>query len=133
MGLLGSKFGGKKSYGSLSTNKGTYEGELVNNKPHGKGVFRFNDGGMYKGDFVRGEFTGKGVMTYTFPTRGYRYEGDFVHGQRHGKGVYTFPSGKRYQGEFVDNDIHGYGTMYDEDGSVAQKGRWHHYTFVGNN
>ena len=106
---------------------------MVNGKPHGKGVFCFHDGGRYEGDFVRGGFSGKGIMTYTFPTAGYRYEGDFVNGKRHGKGVYTFPSGKRYEGEFVDNDIHGYGTMYAEDGSVEQKGRWNHYRFVGNN
>lgn len=130
MGFFDSIFRSAKSYGSLETSEGTYEGDLVNDKPHGKGVFSFNDGGRYEGDFVKGAFSGKGVMTYTFPTDGYRYEGEFANGKRQGKGVYIFPSGKRYEGDFADNDIHGSGTMYAEDGSVAQQGRWHHHNFV---
>jgi hypothetical protein len=118
--------------GSITTIEGLYEGELINSKPNGKGVFKFNDGGRYEGDFVDGKFTGKGVMLYTFPSSGYRYEGDFVDGNRHGKGVYTFPSGKKYIGDFVDNDIHGFGEMFDENGKLIEKGRWNHFKYVGN-
>ncbi len=121
-----------KSYGTLGTTEGTYEGDLVNGKPHGKGVLSFNDGGRYEGSFVKGMITGKGIMIYTVPSSGYRYEGDFVNGNRHGRGVYAFPSGNRYEGEFAVNEIHGYGTMYSPDGSVSQKGRWAHYRFIGN-
>ena len=48
MGLFDSIFRSTKSYGNLSTTEGTYEGDLVNDKPHGKGVFSFNDGGRYE-------------------------------------------------------------------------------------
>ncbi len=125
-------FAGKKEYGVLTTSNGSYEGEIVKGKPHGKGSFSFHDGSSYKGDFVKGAFTGKGIMIYTVPTSGYKYEGDFVAGNRHGKGTYTFPSGNCYVGDFVDNDIHGYGTMHGPDGAILQKGRWVHYRFVGN-
>ncbi len=131
MGLFKGLFTRQKIYGTLTTTTGAYEGDLVDGKPHGRGVFLFNDGGRYEGDFVKGIFAGKGVMDYTVPTPGYRYEGDFVNGNRHGKGAYTFPSGNRYEGDFFNNEIHGYGTLYGPDGSVIQKGQWSRYQFVG--
>lgn len=131
MGLFRSLFSKQKTYGTITTTNGMYEGELVNGRPHGRGVFLFNDGGRYEGDFVKGIISGKGAMDYTIPSSGYHYEGDFVNGNRHGKGVYTFPSGNRYEGDFFNNEIHGNGVLYGPDGSVIQKGRWLHYQFAG--
>ena len=37
-----------------------YQGNVVQNKPHGKGVLTCPDGRIYTGDFVRGEFEGQG-------------------------------------------------------------------------
>lgn len=133
MGLFDWLFGKQEPiYGTITTTNGQYEGYLVNGKPHGQGVFLFNDGGRYEGQFVKGKMQGRGVMDYTVPSTGYRYEGEFVNGNRHGQGVYTFPSGNYYVGEFTNNEIHGKGILYDEDGKPIQIGRWEHYRYIGN-
>lgn len=46
------------------TNNAAYEGEIVNKKPNGKGIFIFESGETYFGDFVEGSFHGSG--TYIF-------------------------------------------------------------------
>lgn len=58
-----------------------YEGDFVNEKRHGKGIYCFSGGGHYEGDFVDGKFNGKGVMVY----KDRRYEGDFADGKFRGK------------------------------------------------
>ena len=54
----------KKRY--LSFPYGDYEGEyLVYDKPHGKGTFKYFDGGMYKGEWKDGSYHGKGKIIFT--------------------------------------------------------------------
>lgn len=42
----------------------SYEGDLQNNEPHGRGVMRMPDGSVYEGEFVHGQFHGKGVLRF---------------------------------------------------------------------
>jgi len=41
-----------------------YEGEMLDHKPHGKGVMTFPDGAQYDGEWQDGKMHGQGVMTY---------------------------------------------------------------------
>ena len=41
-----------------------YEGNWVNGKKHGHGVFTMGDGSSYEGSFVDGEMTGDGVRRW---------------------------------------------------------------------
>jgi len=44
---------------------GDYEGEyLVYGKPHGKGIFKYFDGGIYKGEWKDGKYHGKGKIIF---------------------------------------------------------------------
>ncbi|OPZ58557.1 MAG: MORN repeat protein [Candidatus Aminicenantes bacterium ADurb.Bin508] len=104
--------GGKASKQALVFSDGSkYEGEVVNGKPHGRGIQTKPDGGRYVGDWVDGKKHGKGVMTWP---EGARYEGDFVDGNFHGKGTYTWPEGY-YKGDWVEGHMTGKG-IYDYEG-----------------
>ena len=49
----------------LSFPYGDYEGEyLVYDKPHGKGTFKYFDGGIYKGEWKDGKYHGKGKIIF---------------------------------------------------------------------
>jgi len=63
-----------------------YEGELVQNIKHGKGMWRSSRGAYYSGSWENGKTHGSGVLTYP---NGTTYTGEFRHGQKHGKGVIT--------------------------------------------
>jgi len=42
----------------------SYDGELQNNEPHGRGIMRMPDGSVYEGEFVHGQFHGRGVLRF---------------------------------------------------------------------
>jgi len=142
--------------GKLELDDGTYEGEIVNGIPHGKGKMTYSDdaflfkgsvyegdwvdgiwhgkgkiiwadGDVYEGDFIDSLSHGKGKMTYT---DGSVYEGDWIDDQPHGKGKYTFADGRVYVGDFVEGELTGKGKMTYLDGKV-QEGNWKDGKFVG--
>lgn len=45
---------------TLTHNGCAYQGDVVQNQPHGKGVLTCADGRIYTGEFQRGAFHGKG-------------------------------------------------------------------------
>jgi hypothetical protein len=51
-----------------------YEGEWVDGKMQGRGVYFYGDGSVYDGMWVAGKMQGKGVFCYP---NGNRYEGEF--------------------------------------------------------
>eukprot|EP00887_Chlorella_sp_A99_P002543 scaffold6.g2543.t1 len=76
----------------------TYEGLMMNDVPHGKGVLVFGNGlggGIQKAD------------------RADKYEGEFHSGFAHGLGQYTSTKGKVYKGEYTAGARHGCGAEYD--------------------
>jgi hypothetical protein len=87
--------GEKKHIEYESGNK--YDGEVMNGKRHGRGVFTWANGDKYEGDFVEGKRTGRGVYIWK---NGDKYEGEFVGGKEHGHGVYTYANGEKYEGEW---------------------------------
>eukprot|EP01032_Pedospumella_encystans_P010371 gene10371-12127_t len=53
----------KQGYGrrEIAADNSVYEGEWVDNAPHGVGTFTYQDGSAYRGNLVRGQKHGKGV------------------------------------------------------------------------
>jgi hypothetical protein len=110
------------------TGKGmTYEGGLLRNKRHGKGILTWPNGQRYEGDFVNDVKHGYGVMrmvdgnTNKFAGT---YEGEFRNDVFNGKCVITEPSGARYEGQCKDGKRHGKGLRTSEDG-VKFEGEWY--------
>lgn len=96
----------------------------------GKGILQWHYGNVrdtYNGNLLNGKENGKGVFTWA---SGYRYEGDYVNGSRTGKGLFTWPNGDRYDGDFVNGTLDGYGTFYNHDGTKLQ-GHWSNGKYVG--
>lgn len=58
----------------LSIDGFKYEGEWVDNSPHGYGKAHYNDGSTFTGYFKEGKKHGKGFFTQRKVT----YDGDFV-------------------------------------------------------
>jgi len=50
-----------------------YEGEWVNNKINGKGIYKWKDGRVYNGEWLNNNMHGYGV--YTWLEDGRKYEG----------------------------------------------------------
>ena len=69
-----------------------YEGDLVDGRPHGRGVYRWPSGARYEGEWRDGKRHGRGVYTWA---DGGRYDGEYVDGARTGRGVQTWAGGTR--------------------------------------
>ena len=64
--------------------KGRYEGEFLNNKREGNGIFYWDNGEKYKGEWKNDIREGKGIYYYN---DGDRYEGDWKNDIRERKGI----------------------------------------------
>lgn len=117
----------KNGYGKFSDTDGTYEGDMLNNQPHGNGTFTYINGGSYSGEFNKGLANGKGVLNYV---NGSKYEGTFVDWKKNGYGVFTWTSGSVYKGNWVNDARHGYGELYFSDGDIY-KGAFTNDNFHG--
>jgi hypothetical protein len=93
---------------------GTYKGDFLNNKRHGKSTYSYKDGKKYVGDWVNDERSGRGI---TYLTDGARYEGEFLNDKAHGKGTYYDANGTvRYKGQYSNGNEHGKRTYYFASG-----------------
>jgi hypothetical protein len=90
-------FTGRTTY---TYTNGKYEGDFVNGKPHGRGIFYLANGDKYEGDWINSEKQGRGIYYYA---DGDKYEGDFVKGKFTGRGTFTCSNGKQFTGNF-END-----------------------------
>ena len=77
-----------------------YVGELVNDKPHGKGTITYENGDSYEGEWKDDEMEGQG--TYTWPN-GDKYVGGWKEGEKHGQGKLFFDDGSKVVGEFRED------------------------------
>ena len=94
----------------------SYDGDWVDNKKHGFGVYKLSNGEIYVGEWKFGKRHGKGVNTWGSGSAwaGDSYDGDWVDGKKHGWGNYRFaddPELEEYDGEWVDDERTGYGKM----------------------
>lgn len=97
-----------------------YDGEFLDGKRDGYGVYKWVSGQLYEGSFKNDKMNGKGKMSYP---DGNTYEGDWLDDKREGFGVYNCPDGRRYEGTFHNDVLEGKGTMYYENGDIFQ-GEW---------
>ena len=78
---------------------GVYEGgrnELT--QRHGNGKMTFVNGDTYEGEYVEGKRRGHGV--YKWKATNSRYVGEFLDNLKHGEGEMVYPDGSRYKGYF---------------------------------
>jgi hypothetical protein len=133
-----------------------YEGEVLGNKPNGKGVLTDQLGTNQRGVWRYGEpykLTGKAVYpdgttevgtwsvdgtksggTITWKD-GRHYQGDWKIGVGtpelpHGTGEMAWPDGRKYVGQFYDGKMDGEGKMTYPDGKV-ESGLWKNDKFMG--
>ena len=97
----------------LLPNGDRYEGQVLEDKMHGKGVYAFANGDIYDGDFYMDERLGKGFYQHD---SGAWYEGQFKDGRPHGKGVYHFENGDCYTGQYEYGQPHGHGSYVTKAG-----------------
>ena len=116
--ILDGKHSGRGVY--MFKDGGVYEGEFFNDNYHGKGIFRYKSGDVYEGEFFNGKFQGKGIYRYK---NGNVYEGEFFNSVRQGKGILRYKNGDVYEGELKDDKFEGYGVYTNKDGSKFE-GYW---------
>lgn len=97
-----------------------YEGDWIDNRPHGEGTLKWPDGEVYTGEFNDGRKEGRGELTLA---NGNKYEGEYKNDKRHGQGIYTWASGDNYVGEWENGWRHGQGTFSATDGR-KYAGEW---------
>jgi hypothetical protein len=117
----------------------SYEGQVVDGNPHGKGIQVREDGYRYEGEWKDGVSHGKGDMygpeehhyhgdwkNDVFDGFGIvinkhgRYEGGFVDGNPNGKGVHTWVTGQRYEGYYKNGKRQGQGKHTWPDGKSIE-------------
>ena len=87
----------------LENSNYTYEGNIINNEAHGKGVFYYTNGDKYIGECKFGKLDGFGEYHYK---SGSIYTGFFSFGKIHGIGTYE-DSTNIYKGSWRNDKKHG--------------------------
>ena len=115
------------------TDGSLYEGQIRNDKKHGRGRFYFTDGSMYEGDWDNDSMHGVGTLYYA--SGKIAYEGKWYRDRFHGRGtVYNeYPAEMagefnfknfdelgncwvKYNGDFVHDVKCGFGELYLSNG-----------------
>ena len=113
--LVGDKRHGK---GELYHKSGTYcYGTFVEDRFEGQGIFVWPNGDIYKGDFVNNSFNGRGVL---YCHNGEIYDGEFMNDCRHGQGILYYKDDSRFNGYFVRNKKHGPGVKFYANGDMFE-------------
>ncbi len=86
------------------------------------------DFGYYDGEVVDEKFNGKGIFYYT---NGDKYDGEWVNDKKHGKGTQYYANGDKYDGEWADDVEHGNGVYTKANGQMLT-GLFERGKFVGN-
>lgn len=73
---------------------GIYAGQLMGDKPQGKGMLSLPDGTRFFGEWKEGRMNGGGSVIYP---KGERYEGEWKDGKKHGQGTYIYQDGRKLQ------------------------------------
>ncbi|MCU0849274.1 MAG: hypothetical protein MUD12_15435 [Spirochaetes bacterium] len=89
---------------SITYQNGIYQGDTVNNIPHGIGNIKWENGEFYEGEWLEGKKNGKGVFIDKF---GNRIEGNWVNNKLHGEAKFYSINGninirKYHNAELVD-------------------------------
>jgi len=104
---------GVVTHKTVTYSNGTYVGDIVDGKRHGKGKYTFDNGAVYEGDWENGLRDGTGVLT----TSTYTYSGDFYRDRRSGDGVITYKDGTKISGNWLDDENATHVTEEDKRGN----------------
>lgn len=141
----------------LYKNNSFYQGELRENKRHGKGVFLNQGHSLYEGSYVDDQIRGNGILYGWFPKLGIAIkEGHFIedleiegiskviiysagsvyigpikNNTLTGKGIMHLPHKGQYTGDFKDGHFHGKGKLIFKDDEIMFKGDFDHSLFSG--
>ena len=107
---------------TLSGIGASFQGEMADGKPHGRGTLTETNGAGYEGGWRHGMWHGYGTSTWADGTR---YEGEWRDGVEHGHGTLTETDGDRYEGGWRHGMWDGYGTLTWADGT-GYEGGWRH-------
>ena len=104
-----------------------FEGPVVANTPHGRGVWTRADKAVVRGQFDMGDTTGPATIDYA---NGSRYTGPVHYRQARGQGELKNADGGTYVGSFSADQPDGPGQLTRPDGSV-QTGYWRAGQYLG--
>ncbi|MFZ5974748.1 MAG: hypothetical protein ACOYU3_04990 [Bacillota bacterium] len=103
--------------------EGTYSGDVVNDLPHGNGVFTtLNTEGVnwtYEGGWENGHLSGNGKTVWS---DGYVIEGTYKNDRLNGTGRTYQDNALVYEGNYKDDEYDGQGTLYDMHGNTLFAG-----------
>ena len=97
-----------------------YEGQMLHDEMHGRGIFTCTKRYVYTGEFKHGKPNGLGKLKCD---NGDEYEGSFLNDMLHGEGIYSYANGDCYRGEFINDLPHGHGVYILANGKVYS-GKW---------
>ena len=97
----------------------SYEGEFSDDKINGNGIYHYPNGDIVEGNFVNGKFI-SGSVKYS---SGDKYFGSITNGNREGMGTYIWSDGDKYVGPFLQGNFHGEGIKVLVNGDVIE-GVW---------
>lgn len=96
-----------------------YEGQILNDKRHGKGCYYFKDESIYDGEWVDDMMHGTGKYT----TSSFTYLGQMEKNTIEGNGEITYKNGDTYKGQWSKNMKNGYGKCVYANRDIY-KGNW---------
>ncbi len=91
-----------EGYGSARGAAAQYVGSFKEGYKNGRGVKTWANGDRYEGEFINDRKDGQGLYVWGAESAwsGDRYRGEFKADQREGQGTYEFANGDRYQGRW---------------------------------
>lgn len=90
-----------------------YEGDLIDDRRHGRGKLKMSNGDMYDGEFQNDYQHGYGILYFA---QGGKYTGSWANGKYHGRGKHEFASGDTYDGHYADGEMQGEGKFIYANG-----------------
>jgi hypothetical protein len=104
-----------------------YTGEWKDDKKHGKGTYRWDNGMVYEGDWIENMRTGQGK--FTWPNKQV-YEGGWLNDRRHGAGYMTMPDGSKIEGTWTNDILNGPVKLFDTSGKFIETGMFKNNTRI---
>ena len=99
----------------------SYEGDLLDGKFHGQGVYVWPNGDKFSGIWKNGKKDGNGCFSRP---NGFVFIGLFSDDVPNGKGFYIGPDGTTFSGNWKGGEQNGHGILRDNDESIIYYGPW---------
>ncbi|CAD8092861.1 unnamed protein product [Paramecium sonneborni] len=94
-------------------NGAIYQGQVLDGKRHGKGIYTWKDGTKYEGSFENDQINGFGIMEFADSRK---YKGEWVNGEMEGFGQFIWPNLEEYKGFYKQSKRNGFGVFKYKSG-----------------